>query len=64
MPRQNRGIERLKTEVNRSSPDAYAAIIGIPISALVSLSLVLPLEQVGGPIVFKMPRVEFKGASG
>ncbi len=23
MPRQNRGIERLKTEVNRSSPDAY-----------------------------------------
>ena len=41
-----------------------AAIIGIPISALVSLSLVLSLEQVGGPIVFKMPGVEFKGASG
>ena len=27
MPRQNRGIERLKTEVNRSSPDAYEKII-------------------------------------
>ena len=35
-----------------------AVIIGIPISALVSLSLVLSLEQVGGPIVLKIPGVE------
>ena len=47
MPRQNRGIERLKTEVNRSSPDAYHvciiftkhALLLVP--ALLSLSLLL-----------------------
>ncbi len=36
MPRQNRGIERLKTEVNRSSPDAYD-VTDLPIETISTL---------------------------
>jgi hypothetical protein len=42
----------------------FAALIGVPMAALMSMCVVTLLRYTAGPIEFKVPGFEFQGASG
>lgn len=46
------------------SLEHFPSVIGLPSAALLSLLIVLVLKAAAGPLEFKVPGFEFKGASG
>jgi hypothetical protein len=42
----------------------FAALMGVPMAALMAMCVVILLRYSAGPIEFKVPGFEFKGASG
>jgi hypothetical protein len=46
------------------SREHFPSVIGLPAAALLSLLIVLVLKAAAGPLRFKVPGFEFKGASG
>jgi hypothetical protein len=42
----------------------FAALLGVPMAALMSMCVVILLRYASGPVEFKVPGFEFQGASG